>query len=286
MFIGNVKAVEFLKKSIENGRLAHAYLFSGPENLGKFTLAKKFAQSLIKGRSLDLNIEVEKNLLDLMILEPEMEKKKGVIKEKEIKIEDVRNIQKDLMLFPFEGKYKVLIVNNANKMSSSSQNALLKILEEPNKTTIIILVTNEDSKILPTIKSRCQKVNFLLMDRGGMRKFFEEDLVLFSMGRPGLAYRFTDNPEELSERKKGFKELDDFFGMEINDRLKLAEKYSGDVVQAIKKMEFWIWILRSKALDSGDLNFKSTEKIVESIDKIKKTNSNARLVLENLFLNL
>lgn len=134
MFIGNTKAVKLLEKSMRNSRISHAYLFSGPENVGKLALAKIFSRGLILGKPLDLEINGKKNPFDMVILSPEIEEKKGITKEKDIKIENIRNLQKELSLFPYEGKYKILIVDNAHKLTVSSQNALLKILEEPNET--------------------------------------------------------------------------------------------------------------------------------------------------------
>ncbi|MDO8529728.1 MAG: AAA family ATPase, partial [bacterium] len=276
--------------------LSHAYLFSGPESVGKFTLAKIFARGIINGAFLQNEIEKEEKLpLDLIILEPEIEKKKGVVKENSIKIEHIRAVQKDLSLFPYQGKKKVLIVNNAHKMKPSSQNALLKILEEPNETSIIILITHRDSDIISTIKSRCQKINFSLASVEELELFSKgnknyEDIVLFSMGRPGLAVLLLGDERELDSKKEALKELKIFSSMGINERFKLAEKLSSNLVLAAKKLESWIWIIRLsifKQKKTGSfLNWKTIEKISESLDVIKNTNASARLVLENLFLEL
>lgn len=289
MFIGNTKAIKFLNKAIENGKISHAYLFSGPQSVGKFTLAKLFSMSLILGQSLDLKTENRKNPLDLIVLSPEIEEKKGIVKEKEIKIERIRNVQKDLSLFPYEGKYKILIVNDAQKLTVSSQNALLKILEEPNETSIIILVAKDDSKILPTIKSRCQKVIFSLVDLEEMAKSFEgaKESILFSMGRPGLFFKFLEDQESLEDKKKDFEVFRKFSKMGINERLKMAEKMSANSPEAVKKMEFWMWMARQESLQNGNSKgFEVIEKIEKTLEIIKNTNANVRLVIENLFLEI
>lgn len=292
MFIGNTKAVKLLEKSMENGRVSHAYLFSGPENVGKLALAKIFSRSLILEKPFDLGIKEEKNPFDLIVLSPEIEEKKGIIKEKEIKIESIRSLQKELALFPYEGKYKILIVDNAHKLTVSSQNALLKILEEPNETSIIILVTHEESKIIPTIKSRCQKVNFSLVDTEKIRKELQvsKEISLFSMGKPGLVFNMTKNPEELEMKKKNLEVISKFSGFGINKRFEIAEDLAQNLAQGIKIMEFWIWAIRNKIFENSNRNdffsFKTIEKIEKTLDMLKNTNVNARLAIESLFLEI
>jgi DNA polymerase III subunit delta' len=297
MFIGNAKALKLLEKSIENGTVSHAYLFSGPEHVGKYALATFFSESLITGNSLRLVINKnDKTILpDLMVLEPEIEEKKGVKKEKNIPVEAVRKIQHDLSLFPFSGKYKVLIINDAHKMSVAAQNALLKTLEEPNETSILILVTHDASKIIPTIQSRCRKVIFGLADEEEMQKIVPpgkdfSDIALFSMGRPGIAVTLSENRKDLGDRKNDFEVLLKFKNMGINERFKIAEKLSSNPTEAVRKMEFWKWIIRKKYLEtpgtSGFFTFKTLEKIEQSLEVIKNTNANVRLVLENLFLEI
>ena len=292
MFIGNVKAVNLLNKSIENGKVNHAYLFSGPQNVGKFALAKIFSKSLIFGEPLKTDLSDFKNPLDLFVVVPEIEEKKGIVKEFDIKIEAVRNAQKKLTLFPYEGKYKILIIDNAHKMTVSSQNALLKTLEEPNETSIIILVTHDESKILPTIKSRCQKIKFSLVSFDEMRSGFpeSENLILFSMGRPGLILKMKNNPEELEIKKKDLEILGKFSNLEINEKLQIAEEMAKNVSLGIERLEFWIWIIRSNAIkknyQAGFFSFSTLEKIERVLEILKNTNANARLTIENLLLEI
>jgi hypothetical protein len=295
-FVGNKKAVNFLEKSIEKGKIAQAYLFSGPENIGKFILAKIFSRSLIVGESFDAEIDKDfRNILDLIILEPEIEEKKGIIKEKEIKVEHIRKVQKDLSLFPYSGKYKVLIINNAHRMSLASQNAILKSLEEPNGTSIIILITHKDSEIISTIKSRCQKINFSLVSSEEIEKALEgnkgnSNLTIFSMGRPGLAFKISNDPEELEQKEHDFLDFRNFSSLGINERLKLAEKMSADLTRAEKKLEFWIWLIRSEIGKKGEsgnfFSFQAIKKIEKSLEKVKNTNASPRLVIECLFLEI
>lgn len=299
MFIGNIKAVNLLNKAIENNKISQAYLFSGPESVGKFALAKIFANSIISEKNIFKNDTMspskkEKSELDLIIIEPEIEEKKGIKKEKDIKIEQIRNAQKDLILYPYSGKKKVLIINNAHRMTVSAQNALLKSLEEPNKTSVIILVTHNDQAIISTIKSRCQKINFILADAEELKKILKDEknkeIVEFSMGRPGLALKMKENKEEFDARKKDFEEIKKFSSLGINERFSLAEKMAVNLAETIKKLDFWIWIIRlesrKKRQRKDFFNFKTIEKIEKALETIKRTNANAKLVIENLFLEI
>ncbi len=299
MIVGHSKIIELLERIIGKNNISHAYLFSGPESVGKFTLAKIFARNIISGTKLPLlpsgksaDVGNDNLIPDLVILEPEVEEKRGITKERDIKIEKVREIQKNLSLFPYKGKYKVLIVNNAHKMTEESQNALLKTLEEPNATSIIILVAHEEGKILPTVKSRCQKIKFNLVSDDEIKKNLSsaapatlEQLISLSLGRPGLAVRMIKDKEEFNLRRDALEKLKSLPKAGINQRLKIAEELSKNISETVKKMELWIWALHAPALKDTRL-FKIIGKMDESLNEIKNTNANAKLVLENLLLNL
>lgn len=296
--IGHSKILKLLDRQIAENNPAGAYIFSGPEQVGKFTIAEKFARSLIFNRSLDSLAENnQNNAMDLIIIKPEIEETKGIIKKKEIPIEEIREMQKQLALFPQNGKFRVAIIDEAEHLTVSSQNALLKILEEPNTTSIIILVIGDDSKILPTVKSRCQKVAFPLVSQEEIKKSLEnkgaknsEEIALFSIGRPGMAIEMMENAKEIASRKKALENLGNIFHFGINQRLELAEKLSKNIPEAKKNLQFWIWIIRGHFSQEQKITenkkFQIIENIIQSLDTIRNTNANKRLVLENLLLNL
>jgi len=160
-FVGNKKTFDFLNKSLEKETVNHAYLFSGPEQVGKFTLAKMFGRAIILSlKQIEFVDAIDPTAsLDLLVLEPEVEEKKGITKRKAIPTEKIRDVQQELSLYPYHGKKKVLVINDAHMLTTGAQNALLKTLEEPASTSMIILVTHEQGRLLPTIVSRCQKLN-------------------------------------------------------------------------------------------------------------------------------
>ena len=163
MYFNNIIGQEFAKKyitnSIKNDKVNHAYMFEGIDGIGKNLFAKEFGKLLI-------NVDNVDNSPDYINIEPTGSS---------IKIAQIRELQSDIIIKP-HSKYKIYVINHAEKMTVESQNALLKTLEEPPEYAIIILITNNKESLLPTIKSRCEIIKFLpisimelkryLMDRG------------------------------------------------------------------------------------------------------------------------
>ena len=298
-FVGNKKTVSFLQKSLERGTLNHAYIFAGPQGVGKTTLAKMFAQAAIGGRELNLEVDDQDKvaMLDLIVIEPETVEKKDVIKMRDIPIEAVREVQQKLSLFPYHGKYKVLIVKDAHRMNNSAQNALLKLLEEPNQSSILVLITSELDKILPTVQSRCEKINFSLVTQieislaFSAESNFAADIPVLAMGRPALAKLIVNNPEELELRRQQSQQLEQLRKSSLNEKMLLAEEFSKDVRRSLDTFNAWIWLLRADALSNNDeqarnIAYETIERIQKSMTLLKNTNANSRLLLEVLFIDI
>jgi DNA polymerase-3 subunit delta' len=156
--IGHDRPVQVLKRALAGGTVAHAYLFSGDEGIGKRMTARALAAAVNClergpeggcGTCPSCRKVAAGSHPDVHLLAPD-----GA----EIKIDQIREVQSDLSLCPFEGAKKVLIVDGAETMNDASSNALLKTLEEPPGETVIILVTSRPQGLLPTIRSRCQEV--------------------------------------------------------------------------------------------------------------------------------
>jgi DNA polymerase III subunit delta' len=155
--IGQDRAIAVLRRSISMGRVAHAYLFSGIEGCGKRKSALAFVQAVFCGKDEACGVCPSCRKLasgqhpDLHILEPD-----GAF----IKIDQVRELQKELSFRPFEAPKKACIIDGADRLNLSSGNALLKTLEEPPGDALMILIAPERSAVLQTILSRCQALSF------------------------------------------------------------------------------------------------------------------------------
>jgi DNA polymerase-3 subunit delta' len=159
--IGHEWAVELLARGIETHKLSHAYLLVGPAQVGKRALAKAFTQAILCaadespcGACRSCRLVATDRHPDVYVVNPE----KG-----SIKIEVVRNMQRSVALSPIEGRYRVCIISQFDRATPSAANALLKTLEEPPSTVILILTANGVESLLPTIVSRCQVLALRLL---------------------------------------------------------------------------------------------------------------------------
>lgn len=290
--IGHSKIINFLDRSVQRNSASVAYLFFGSEHLGKFTVALDFAHKITGDSGQKINP-------DIIIIRPEIEDKKGVLKKKDIKIEQVRELQRELSLTSQHGKCKVAIIDDADRLTVNAQNALLKTLEEPNEKVILILVCHDQAKILPTIKSRCVIKNFNPVANEEIAKMISsnreksKEVIFWSLGRPGLAREFLSQPEKLQTLDKARQELAQIFQGNLADKFSLAEELGRDTQELKEKLQIWTIILRQNLKARESFLTVSPRKALEMIEETAKslqliqgTNSNARVVLENLFLKL
>lgn len=290
-FIGNKKIIETLTRNLTRDSLNHAFIFSGPEGVGKFTLARMFALAAISSSQLELDTsKLDKEaLLDLVVIKPEIVEKNKVAKQRDINVETIREAKLSMSLFPYHGKYKVLIVDDAHRLNVAAQNALLKMLEEPNATTIMILVTHELDRILPTILSRCQTLTFSLASEDEMKLKFS-DLADLAIGRPGLGNILQNNDEEKQFAIQSHQQFEKIISGSIGEKFALADEYSKDIVKTLKRMDIWMWEMRKRALNTGEMEqrqiYAKIEKIQEVSNLLKRTNSNSRLLLETLLMDM
>jgi len=168
---------DILQRAIQTERMAHAYLFYGIEGIGKKTSARIFAKALnCREGGIDSCdecpscVKIDRNTHpDVITIEP-----KGTF----IKIEDIRNLHGQSQFRPFEGKKRVFIMVDADRMNNPSANALLKTLEEPNPSNILILVTSRPYLLPSTILSRCQKLRFNPIQKEKISWFLKEKAVV------------------------------------------------------------------------------------------------------------
>jgi DNA polymerase-3 subunit delta' len=161
---GQQRAVRFLKQLLKKRIVPHAFLFSGMAGSGKFAAAKEFAKALNCEDPRDFDAcgscgachKLDEGLHpDLIHVGTE-----GV----SIKLDQIRELRKRFRFRPFEGKFRVVIIQDAQKLAEAAANSLLKILEEPPPANVFILLTPEPRMLLPTIVSRCCQVRFQPLD--------------------------------------------------------------------------------------------------------------------------
>jgi len=293
--IGHKKIIKLLDRSLEKGDIAHAYIFSGPTGVGKFTVALNFSGKLLGA---DPSSNSERVNPDLMIIAPEIEEKKGILKKRDIKIERIRDLQHQIALSSYGGKHRVVIIDEADRLNKASQNALLKTLEEPSAGLVLILVVQDEKRILPTIMSRCQKIKFGIVSQDDLEKALSsgteenQKMLFWALGRPGLLLEMSKNKEELNFRNDSLELLKSLFEKEITEKFQIAEKLSKDIGSMEKILNLWIVVIRNSLIGNNRLveisrsrSLELINEIEKSLETIRNTNSNARLALENLLLN-
>lgn len=285
MVLGHERQIEYLNKVIRRGRLAHAYLFYGPEHVGKFTVAKHFAGLL--------------NAAEVIILSPEHTLVSKKEKRKDIPIDDIRELKRRLSFAPEGSKWRVVIINEAEKLSDSAADAFLKLLEEPGELTLIILVTSSCELLLPTIISRTQSIRFSMVAEEALLKFIksqEEDkkkqelILAIAAGRPGIAMRLMEAKDRFTEEMKFLQNLNYILQKkEIPEAFHLAEKIAHEEELRDKTVEYVFRILRKNLLESAGTKdiaplVLKLRKITRIADIMETTNVNPRLGMDTLFL--
>jgi len=294
--IGHTKQVTYLNKILESDMLAHAYIFSGVPHLGKRTIASAFAAAIINQESV-LQEDIDNATKSLCtVLEPQKETKKGVLKKKPIDIEMIRKAQEKISLHPGKGKRRVLLIDEAEKMTAQAQNALLKTLEEPSADTVIMLVTAHYDVLLPTILSRCEMHMFHTISREDLCAWYVskgknegDGTVDLAMGRPRILLQLMEDQElmqKMREYKTSLKTLEE---KTILERIQLGEALSKNVPETIRMFEYWIDLLRSRGLSDVKYcksSYRSIEILSRGIEVLKSSHAQPRLLIENVLLAL
>lgn len=190
------RPVKILQGYIEESRLQGGYLFAGPEGIGKVLVAKTLAKAVNCYRDC---LDSCDNCISCIKIEKNQHPD---VHTYGFYIEDTRQLQKDISLKPYEAKKKFFIIDNAHHLTTEASNALLKVLEEPPRDSLIILVSSKPRLLFKTIISRCKIIRLYPLKRIELEEILKKDycmdselahfLAYFCEGRIGTALRLKD----------------------------------------------------------------------------------------------
>ena len=304
---GQEGAVSFLKDILSEGKFSGAYLFAGPEGVGKRLTAKNFTKVLNcqnRSEKLDSCDQCSSCVKIDSFNHPDVSWVSRAEGAQKISISQIRNIKREIALKPYEAKTRVYVILKTELLTEEASNCLLKTLEEPPANALLILTISDMRKLLPTIISRCQLVKFSSLPTGEVEEILKSNhnqlpqsasfLANFCEGRLGKAIELKDR-DILREKN----EIIDQF---LVSPFHLSEdKSKKEIEEILKILLSWyrdILISKYKAASSSLINVDrreevlnlaneiSLEKLIQAIKAIIRTysfiqqNANPKLALE------
>ena len=328
--MGHGSVIRPLETSLKEQRYAHAYLLVGPPLVGKGTLAIDMARAVNClspedgpcGECVQCRRIAAGQHADVLMIGVNDGRSEGPPRT-EIGIDDVREVQRQASLMPYEGSHRVFIFDGAEHLSEAASNALLKTLEEPPEQVIIILLTSREEDLLSTIRSRCRRLELRplaradlvreLVDSHSMVEEEAETLASISRGSLGWAISTLSDPSILDERNRELDRIAETSAGTLEERFsyvsELASLFLKDRSSAREVLYLWLrWWRDVLLLKEGAEEFAhnadrldtlrstaallTTAQVVGFVKAISRTldaldqNANPRLALEVLMLGL
>lgn len=225
------RIIELFQNAIIKNRLAHAYIFVGQEGIGKTLFSKELAKAIFcqnsRGDACDTCSYCQRiskdNFSDLFLILPEKNSRV-------IKIEQLKHLQDILNVKPLESKYKIVIIQSADKMNEEASNCLLKTLEEPPSYAIIMLIVTSLESVKETIRSRCQIMRFSPLSVIAVKEILINSFQLDNRQAERLAYLSNGSIERAMllshtnaiEKRNWF--IDKVLRLEIDDNLAFSKE--------------------------------------------------------------
>ena len=331
--IGNEWAVDMLKKHVTNGTTRHAYLFAGPPGLGRRTLALRFAQALNCQTPLQPGIPcggcrdckqiAAMQHADLSVIEPTVKdpnnpKELIPAPNGEIRIQQIRDLQKTINLKPYQSRYRVLIFLRFQQANIEACNALLKTLEEAPSYAVLILTADNPEQLLPTIVSRCEvlrlrplKVEEVMkeLESRGVESGQAKLIAHISGGRFGYALRLLDDEALLGWREERLNDLQTLISASRVEKFAYADKLAKDKESMRQTILIWLSYWRDVMLRTAHaqtplvnvdrnveiedlaqrLDLSIARRVVSGLEGVlekMERNVNSRLLAEVLLLDL
>lgn len=268
--IGHDDKKTYFENIIKKHNISHSYIFYGEDGVGKLTFAKEFAKNLLKVENLEA-------CPDFKIIGKQNDKK-------DIVVEQVRKeILDDVYISPLSGDFKIYIIDDSDFLNIAAQNALLKTLEEPPKYIVIILICSNINKLLTTILSRTNKINFTGVDSKHINSFINEkydiklsDNVLnYVNGSLGKAINVINNnlAEKFDVVEQLVNNIEKKDVIASFDIIKNLEFQNEDVIQYFEHMLF-------------ERKLYTSIKYVEKAITRLKNNGNYDIVVDNMILKI
>lgn len=261
--IGHTAVIDYLRRSLDHGQGAHAYLLSGPAHIGKALLALRLAQRLVcehgaAGPCLECRAckrvahGNHPDVRQVSLATQQAQAKPDAALAKDLKIDTVRAWQHDIDLRPFEAQQRIFILDDAQALTEAASNALLKTLEEPPSYAVLILLAHGNGDLLPTIVSRCRQLKLgplpraTITDALRQRNIAAADAELvaaWSNGRIGWALEVAANPALLEQHQHQLETLVHIAAASRVERMRWAEdrakEYRSDTATALGWLSAW-----------------------------------------------
>lgn len=319
--VGHKDIINYIRNAVREDKVSHAYILNGERGAGKKMLANLFAATLLceKGGPDPCNEchscrQAESgNHPDIIKVTHE--------KPNSISVDDIREqVNNTIMIKPYQGPYKVYIIPQADMMTPQAQNALLKTIEEPPEYAVIMLLTSNIDALLPTIRSRCVRLDLKVVDDGLVKKYLMEHLHIpdyqaeidasYAHGSIGRAKQVATSQEFADMTQNALRILKNADGMEVYELTEAIKELSNDkqnISDYLDLFQFWFRdVLMFKATREVDnlvfkqeinyireqasqRSYENLEKILDALEKTKVrlcANVNTELALELLFLTI
>ena len=319
--IGHEEIIRHLKNAIQTGKVSHSYIFNGDAGSGKKLLASTFAAALqCESGSVDPCMVCDsckkalgKNHPDIITVTHE---KPGLISVDEVRSQVIH----DVAVRPYCSHYKIYIIPDAEMMNPAAQNALLKTLEEPPEYAVFLLLTTNAGGLLPTILSRCVKLDLKVVDDNMVKQYLMEHLHIpdyqaeidaslahGSIGRAREAATSQDFADMTQNALRILKYIDTMATREMTEVIRDLSQEKTKIGDYLDIFQFWfrdvLMFKATKEIDhlvfkqeinfireqASERSYENLEKILDAVEKTKvrlNANVNVELALELLFLTI
>ena len=321
--VGHKNIIKYISSAVQADAVSHAYILNGERGSGKRLLANLFAMSLqcqnreedgeACGKCQSCKQAQNGNQPDIIKVTHE--------KPNTISVDDIRTqVNNDIVIKPYSSKYKIYIIPEADLMSAQAQNALLKTIEEPPEYAVIMLLTSNIDSLLPTIRSRCVRLDLKVVDDSLVKEYLMEHLQVpdyqaeidasYAQGSIGKAKEAATSQEFADMTANALKILKYANSMEVYELTEAIKTLTADknnINDYLDIFQFWFRdVLMFKATreidnlvfkqeinfireQASERSYENIEKILEALEKTKvrlRANVNLELALELLFLTI